>query len=43
MRKPKPQIPTTKTPTWANPSGLDLNILISAKDAILWKQEQKKA
>lgn len=42
MRKPKPQVPTTKTPTWANASGQDVNITITAKDATLWKQEQKR-
>lgn len=43
MRKPKPEIPTSKTQTWAPARGLDVNITISAKDATLYRQEQKRS
>jgi hypothetical protein len=42
VRKPKPDFPTTKTPVWAPASGCDVNIVITAKDATMYKREQKR-
>ena len=42
MRLQKPEIPTSKVVTWAPASGCDVNITVTAKDAVLWSKVNGK-